>query len=235
MAEIDHLNDIGDVYVPAPTDEYLLYWDAPNSRWACRALVAGDLPAHKDTHDPIDGSDKLDTAIPVKVGAANAIGSSHSLSRADHVHEREHAKTVDASELTAGTLPTARLAANVKILTITFIIDGGGVAITTGEKGHLEIPFACTLNAWTLVADVAGAIVIDIWKDTYALFPPDNTDAMPGAGKEPTIAATNQKGQDLDISDWATVAIAAGDVLAFNVDSCATIKRVTLSLKATKT
>ncbi|GAH83480.1 unnamed protein product, partial [marine sediment metagenome] len=80
-----------------------------------------------------------------------------------------------------------------------------------------------------------GAIVIDVWKDTYANFPPTNDDAMPGAGKEPTITATNQKGQDLDISDWATVAIAAGDVLAFNVDSCAAITRVTLSLKATKT
>ncbi|MBA7559941.1 hypothetical protein ES708_01559 [subsurface metagenome] len=121
------------------------------------------------------------------------------------------------------------------IITITFIIDGGGAVITTGEKGHLELPFACTLNAWTLISDVPGAIVIDIWKDNYANFPPDNNDAMPGAGKEPTIAATNQKGQDLDISDWASVAIAAGDILAFNVDSCASIKRVTLSLKATRT
>ena len=53
--------------------------------------------AHKNSHHPIDGSDKLDTAIPVKVGAANAIGSSHSFSRADHVHEREHAKYTDAA------------------------------------------------------------------------------------------------------------------------------------------
>ncbi|GAI27907.1 unnamed protein product, partial [marine sediment metagenome] len=60
--------------------------------------------AHKDTHDPEDGTDPLDTAVPVKVGAANAIGSSHSLARADHVHEREHAKT------TAGELNLADMA-----------------------------------------------------------------------------------------------------------------------------
>ena len=67
--------------------------------------VTGVAPgAHKDSHDPIDGSDKLDTAVPVKVGAANAIGSSHSLARADHVHEREHAKT------TAGELNLADMA-----------------------------------------------------------------------------------------------------------------------------
>lgn len=117
---------------------------------------------------------------------------------------------------------------------IVFVIDGGGSAITTGEKGHLEIPFACTLTAWTLMADVAGAIVIDIWKDSYANFPPTNADAMPGSGKEPTIVATNQKAQDTDISDWTTVAIAAGNILAFNVDSCTTITRVVLSLKATR-
>ena len=50
-------------------------------------------PAHKDSHDPEDGTDKLDAATPVQVGSANAEGSSHSLARADHVHEREHAAT----------------------------------------------------------------------------------------------------------------------------------------------
>lgn len=57
-----------------------------------KLAFSDDAPgAHKDTHDPIDGTDKLDTATPVKVGSANAIGGSHSLARANHVHEREHA------------------------------------------------------------------------------------------------------------------------------------------------
>ncbi|GAI77252.1 unnamed protein product, partial [marine sediment metagenome] len=118
--------------------------------------VAG---AHKDTHDPIDGSDKLDTAAPVKVGAANAIGSSHSFARADHVHEREHARYTDAEAVAA-----VKADAGLPIVTITFIIDGGGSAITTGEKGHLRIPFACTINRVTMLADQSGSIVVDIWK-----------------------------------------------------------------------
>lgn len=191
VSTVANLDDIGDVYVPTPTDEYFLYWDAPNSRWACRALVDADIPA----------------AIARDAEVATAVS--------------DHAAVKDAHFS--------------NVITITFIIDGGGSAITTGQKGHLEIPFACTLTAWTLVADVAGAIVIDVWKDTYANFPPTDADAMPGAGKEPTIAATNQKAQDTDIADWASVAVAAGSVLAFNVDSCTTITRVTLSLKATKT
>ena len=49
---------------------------------------------------------------------------------------------------------------------IAFIIDGGGALITTGVKGSVEVPFSCTIAAWTLLADVSGSIVVDIWKDS---------------------------------------------------------------------
>jgi len=98
---IDNLDDIGDVDVAAPTDLYIVYWNATNSKWEARAFSDWTTAAHKDRHDPQDGADPLDTAIPVKVAAANAIGSSHSLARADHVHEREHARYIDAEAVTA--------------------------------------------------------------------------------------------------------------------------------------
>lgn len=41
---VDALNDIGDVDVAAPTDDFFLYWDDPASKWKARALVAGDIP-----------------------------------------------------------------------------------------------------------------------------------------------------------------------------------------------
>lgn len=118
---------------------------------------------------------------------------------------------------------------------IEFIIDGGGAVITTGQKGHLQVDFACTVVAWTLLADTPGAIVVDVWQDTYANPPPTNANAMPGAGNEPTIAATNQKGRSTDVSAWTTTAIAAGSTLAFNVDSVTSITRATLILKVVKT
>ena len=119
--------------------------------------------------------------------------------------------------------------------TINFIIDGGGSPIATGVKGDIVIDYACTLDSWTLLADVAGAIVIDVWKDIYANFPPTVGDSMPGSGKEPTIAATNASAQDTSITDWTTDDVAAGDVLRFNVVSCTTITRATLSFKVTRT
>jgi len=291
VATIDELDDIGDVYVPTPTDGYILYWNDGNSRWECKAAP---IAAHKDTHDPIDGSDKLDTAAPVKIGEANAIGSSHSFPRADHVHEKHHAKyldneakaaavqagaitdavtkapthdavydvkvtadaaqtsaevdakitthkniaaahhakTVDASELTAGELPLARLKASIKTASITFIIGVVGTVITTGIKGDLEIPFACTINRVTLLANKSGSIVIDIWKQAYADYPPE--DAQSITSSAPPTITTAEKSQDSTLTGW-TIAIAAGDCLRFNVDSITTIEQVTLSLKVTKT
>ena len=117
------------------------------------------------------------------------------------------------------------------LASITFIIDGGGSAITTGEKGHLEIPFSCTILQCTLLADQTGSIVIDIWKALYANFPPTDADSITAAAP-PTISSA-QKSQDSTLFGWTT-SIGPGDILAFNVDSCSTIERVTLSLKVKK-
>ncbi len=120
------------------------------------------------------------------------------------------------------------------VSTIMFTIDNGGEAITTGVKGDLVIDFACTLNAWTLLADVSGAIKIDIWRDTYANYPPTDADSLTNA-HEPEIAASGVKAQDTSLGDWTSTAIAAGDILRFNVDSAATITRCLIALKVTRT
>ena len=123
------------------------------------------------------------------------------------------------------------LPATPQLATLTFVIDGGGAAIATGIKGDLEIPFACTINQVTLLADQSGSIVVDIWKDTYANFPPTDADSIT-ASAPPTISSAT-KSQDATLTGWTT-SIAAGDVLRFNVDSATAIQRCTVSLKVTK-
>jgi len=118
--------------------------------------------------------------------------------------------------------------AGVRVGTITMITDGGGVVITTGLKGYLEIPFACTITGWTLLADVSGSIVVDLWKDTYANYPPVVGDVITASAK-PTIT-TAIKNQSTTLTGWTT-SIAAGDILAFNVNSVTTITKITLSVK----
>ena len=164
----------------------------------------------------------LDTAVCSETEADSKI-TTHKNNASAH-----HTKTTNASELSAGELPTARIAVNVKNASLTWVIDNGTSAITTGEHGHLEVPFACTIKQVSLSAKQPGSIVVDIWKDTYANFPPTNDDSIT-ASAPPTISSA-QKSQDSTLAGW-TKSISSGDILAFNVDSCATITRVTISLK----
>ena len=61
--------------------------------------LADDQPpkAHKDSHDPNDGSDPLDTANAAEIAGVQAAGTgtSHSLARADHAHQIQAAITDD--------------------------------------------------------------------------------------------------------------------------------------------
>ena len=114
-----------------------------------------------------------------------------------------------------------------------FVIDGGGGVLTTGiAKGCLEVPYNCTLTAVRLFADVAGNVVIDIWKDTYANYPPVVGDSITAAAK-PTLSAVN-KSQDTTLTGWTTT-FTAGDILYFNIDSVATITWLLIALRVTRT
>ncbi len=115
---------------------------------------------------------------------------------------------------------------------INFVIDGGGSAITTGVKGYLELPFAGTIESVRLLADQSGSIVVDIWKDTYANYPPTDADSIT-ASAVPTIS-TATKSEDTGLTGWTTT-FSAGDIVGFNVDSITTLTRVTLSLRGRHT
>lgn len=112
---------------------------------------------------------------------------------------------------------------------IGFMIDGGGATITTGIKGDIEVPFAWSnIKSARIFADQSGAIVVDIWKDTYANFPPTDADSIT-ASAPPTIAASGVKSEDTTLTGWVKTG-AAGDILRFNVDSCTSIQRALVSL-----
>ncbi len=127
------------------------------------------------------------------------------------------------------------IAANVLATALTYVIDGGGSAITTGVKGDLLIPFACTINSATLQADQSGSIVVDIWKKAYATSSPPTVANTITASALPTLASA-QSSQDTTLTGWSTgVNVSANDMLRFNVNSATTVTRVTLTLKCTKT
>lgn len=116
-----------------------------------------------------------------------------------------------------------------EIKTFGITIDGGGSVITTGVKGDITIPFACTIDSWYITADQAGSIVIDVWKDTLANFPPTVADSIAGTEK-PTLSGVAFN-SDTNLTTF-TRSLAANDVIRFNVDSVATVTRINLVFKA---
>lgn len=127
-----------------------------------------------------------------------------------------------------GSVTVAKLATAAKTVALPLIIDGGAAVITTGIKCDIHFDAAYTIVAATLLADQSGSIVIDLWKDTYANFPPTVAATITASAK-PTIT-TATKSQDTTLTGWTT-SVSAGDVLRVNVDSVTSIQRVTLSLK----
>ncbi|HEY1170226.1 MAG TPA: hypothetical protein VGH19_02545 [Verrucomicrobiae bacterium] len=117
------------------------------------------------------------------------------------------------------------------VVSLNFVIDGGGSVITTGLKGFLEVSFPMTITGVTVLADQTGSAVIDIWKDVYASYPPTGADSITASAK-PTISSA-VKTKDTTLTGWTT-AVNAGDILAFNVDSIATIQRLTISITGKK-
>ena len=118
------------------------------------------------------------------------------------------------------------------LATVQIIIDGGGSAIATGVKGYVTIPFAWSdITEAILLADQSGSIVVDVWKDTYANYPPVDADSITASAPMTISSAT--KSRDTTLTGWTKTG-SAGDVLGFNVDSATTVTRVTAALTLKK-
>lgn len=129
----------------------------------------------------------------------------------------------------SGTLTTTRIIGETTIFPI--VIDGAGGAIAAGVKVDLPWPYNAKITGWEIMADQSGSIVVDLWKDTYANYPPTVADTFVGANK-PTLA-TAQK-HTYTAAAGAEWTINQGDIVRVNVDSATTVTRVLIALKVTK-
>ena len=112
---------------------------------------------------------------------------------------------------------------------LNFGFDGGGAAISTGihYASAIYVPGVFVALEWFILGDQSGSIVVDLWADSYANWPPTNADTITG-GDEPTISgATKGTGT---ISAW-TSPIAAGQIILPNVDSVTTLEEVSLVVR----
>jgi len=115
---------------------------------------------------------------------------------------------------------------------LEFIIDNTPDVIEDGlVAGDLIVPFDCVIEEVTMLADQIGCIVIDIWKDTFANFPPTVGDSIVATAYAQICTAI--KSSDSTLTGW-TKTLSAGDVLRFNVAGATAVKRVVISLKVRK-
>lgn len=127
--------------------------------------------------------------------------------------------------------PTLDLAPRFTDGAITFVINGG-TAVTTGVKrAYTRAPFDATITGWEIVADASGSIVVDVWKDTYANFPPTVADTITASAK-PTLSSV-QKNTSTTLTGWNTT-VTKGDYFEINVDSVTTVAKFVLNLIISK-
>jgi hypothetical protein len=115
--------------------------------------------------------------------------------------------------------------------TIGTTIDGSGGTITVGQKGYVQIPYACTINSWRLIANAAGSIVVDVWKAAAPTIP---TVANTITGSALPTLSSQQTAASSTLTGWTT-SVAANDIIGFNVNSATTVSWVILQIFVTKT
>ena len=178
----------------------------------------------------------LSNATPQPPGSATS-GVGTSASRDDHVHAHEANGSTSVKglvelatdgETASGVAVQGNDSRLNPFVSISFGFDGYGIALTGPVYIDKEIPFDCTIISATLFGDAAGSVVVDIWKDTYANFPPTIADTIV-ASAPPTLSGA-AKSQDTTLTGWTT-SISAGDILRVEFDSFATLTRVQLCLK----
>jgi hypothetical protein len=104
---------------------------------------------------------------------------------------------------------------------VTFAIDGGGSAITTGDiKNYPTADYACTIIRIDISADQSGSITVDVWKAAGAI----PTSGNKISASAPLTLSSAQLAQNGSLSGWTT-AVAVGDVFGFNVATATTVTK----------
>lgn len=131
------------------------------------------------------------------------------------------------------TAATQRTAMGVAKHDLFAIITNGGSVLAAGNKCYIG-PFtsACTIKQITGLADLAGSVVVDVYKCTYTNYDPTT---HPASGDKITASApltlsAVKKQKDITLTGW-NVDVAVDDVLEFIVTgSPATITQLTVGL-----
>jgi hypothetical protein len=102
-----------------------------------------------------------------------------------------------------------------------------------GEKVGVNVDFGFDFHITKarLVGDVSGSLVVDLWVDTWANFPPTNADSIMASDKM-TLSAS-QKHENTSLTSWVR-RILRGSIGRPEVESATTVQSFTLTLYGTR-
>lgn len=109
--------------------------------------------------------------------------------------------------------------------TIGFTVDGGGAPPAVGTYTSIVSPFSGTITSWTIVADISGSVILDVWKANNVK--PTNANSITDANK-PTLSSQDFA-TSTNLTNWTT-SVAIGDVFTIEVEGISGCNRVTLQL-----
>jgi len=133
--------------------------------------------------------------------------------------------TIISGGLTATTVSATTYQGVTRSFGVSF--DGMGSVITVNSQSTLTIPYNMVIQSWVLLSDVTGSTVIDIWKDTYSIYPPTSGDSITSLAKPSIVSGI--KNQSSTLTGWNTI-VNSGDIIRFNVDSCTGMTKATLTI-----
>lgn len=114
---------------------------------------------------------------------------------------------------------------------VAVVFDGGGSVIAAGSEVWVPVAVGGTITKAELTANAIGSAVVDIWKDTFANFPPTDSDSITSA--TPVTISSARTVQDTSLTGWSKV-LSAGEWLLFHVDSASTVTKFTVALYYTE-
>lgn len=111
--------------------------------------------------------------------------------------------------------------------------SNGGAALDAAEANvvYVNCHTAGTITrARVLTEGGSGSAQIDVWNDTFANYPPTDADSITAAA--PLVLTSVTKLEETTFTGWDTV-VAAGDILAFKLDSSSTFTFLQVELEIT--
>jgi hypothetical protein len=118
------------------------------------------------------------------------------------------------------------------ISTISFTVDTGGAApISSGLKSFVYLPYSGEILSWTILTNTSGSTELDLYKSTYANYPPDISDTI--ITTDYPYLSNMIKNQSSNLTGWTTT-FDADDIIGLYVKSASTITRIQLILEIQK-